>query len=44
MGTVPDVVMFVVRFLSIWINQLEGSRFMAVAIFGGLSLLVHDSA
>jgi len=42
--TVPDVVTVVLRVLSTWINRMEGSGFMAVALFEGLSLLMHDSA
>ncbi len=42
--TVPDVVLVVLRVLSILANRMEGSSFIAVALFGGLSLLVHDSA
>ena len=42
--TIPDVVMGVLRVLSTWINLMKGPGFMAGALFGGLSLLVHDSA
>ena len=42
--TIPDVAMGALRVLSTWINRMEGSSFMAVALFGGLSLLAYDSA